>query len=100
MHDSNVISGSIIKLEGKRTIDLVQFVDQDEIDPRYFEKSYYVAPSNDDVAHEGFAVIREGCARLARSDMVKWRGTARTRCARCARAATASCGRRCAMRAK
>ncbi len=48
-----------IKLESKRTIDLVQFVDHDEIDPRYFEKPYYVVPTNDDVAHEGFAVIRE-----------------------------------------
>ncbi|MBI1359279.1 MAG: Ku protein [Alphaproteobacteria bacterium] len=48
-----------IKLESKRTIDLVQFVDHCEIDPRYFEKPYYVTPTNDDVAAEGFAVIRE-----------------------------------------
>jgi len=48
-----------IKLESKRTIDLVQFVDHDEIDPRYFEKPYYVTPTADDVAAEGFAVIRE-----------------------------------------
>ena len=31
-----------IKLESKSTIDLVQFVDQTEIDPRYFDKPYYV----------------------------------------------------------
>lgn len=48
-----------IKLESKRTIDLVQFVDHCEIDPRYFEKPYYVVPADDDVAHEGFAVIRD-----------------------------------------
>lgn len=48
-----------IKLESRRTIDLVQFVDQGEIDPRYFEKPYYVVPADDEVAHEGFAVIRE-----------------------------------------
>jgi DNA end-binding protein Ku len=48
-----------IKLESKRTIDLVQFVDKDEIDPLYFEKPYYVVPMDDDIAHEGFAVIRE-----------------------------------------
>jgi DNA end-binding protein Ku len=48
-----------IKLESRRTIDLVQFVDQCEIDPRYFEKPYYVVPTNDDVALEGFAVIRD-----------------------------------------
>jgi DNA end-binding protein Ku len=48
-----------IKLESKRTIDLIQFVEKDEIDPLYFEKPYYVVPTDDDVAHEGFAVIRE-----------------------------------------
>lgn len=48
-----------IRLESKRTIDLVQFVDACEIDPRYFEKPYYVVPADTDVASEGFAVIRE-----------------------------------------
>ena len=48
-----------IKLESKRTIELLQFVDYCEIDPRYYEKPYYVVPSGDDVAAEGFAVIRE-----------------------------------------
>ncbi|MFN3312152.1 MAG: Ku protein [Hyphomonas sp.] len=48
-----------IKLESKRTIDLVQFVETCEIDPRYFEKPYYVIPGDDEVAAEGFAVIRE-----------------------------------------
>lgn len=48
-----------IKLESRRTIDLVQFVDHEEIDPRYYERPYYVTPSGDEVAAEGFAVIRE-----------------------------------------
>jgi DNA end-binding protein Ku len=48
-----------IKLESRRTIDLVQFVDHDEIDPRYYERPYYVAPAGDEVAAEGFVVIRE-----------------------------------------
>jgi DNA end-binding protein Ku len=48
-----------IKLESRRTIDLVQFVDHDEIDPRYYERPYYVTPAADEVAAEGFAVIRE-----------------------------------------
>lgn len=48
-----------IKLESRRTIDLVQFVDHDEIDPRYYERPYYVTPGADEVAAEGFAVIRE-----------------------------------------
>lgn len=48
-----------IKLESRRTIDLVQFVDHEEIDPRYYERPYYVTPTSDEVAAEGFAVIRE-----------------------------------------
>lgn len=48
-----------IKLESKRTIDLVQFVESCEIDPRYFEKPYYVVPRDDEVAAEGFTVIRD-----------------------------------------
>lgn len=48
-----------IKLESRRTIDLVQFVDHEEIDPRYYERPYYVTPVADEVAAEGFAVIRE-----------------------------------------
>lgn len=48
-----------IKLESKRTIDLVQFVEYCEIDPRYFAKPYYVLPADDEVAAEGFTVIRD-----------------------------------------
>ncbi len=48
-----------VKLETKHTIDLVQFVDQCEIDPRYFDKPYYVTPEDSEVAEEGFAVIRD-----------------------------------------
>ena len=33
-----------VKLESKKTIDLVKFVDVDEIDPRYFERPYFIAP--------------------------------------------------------
>jgi DNA end-binding protein Ku len=48
----------MIKLETKHTIDLVQFADYDDIDPRYFERPYYLVPA-DDVSAEGFVVIRE-----------------------------------------
>jgi DNA end-binding protein Ku len=47
-----------IKLETKHTIDLAQFVDYDDIDPRYFERPYYLVPG-DDVSAEGYVVIRE-----------------------------------------
>jgi DNA end-binding protein Ku len=47
-----------IKLETKHSIDLAQFVDYDDIDPRYFERPYYLVPG-DDVSAEGYVVIRE-----------------------------------------
>jgi DNA end-binding protein Ku len=48
----------MIKLETKHSIDLTQFVDYDDIDPRYFERPYYLVPA-DDVSAEGYVVIRE-----------------------------------------
>ena len=47
-----------VKIESRKTLELVQFVDQGEIDPLYFEKPYYVAPK-DDLAEEAFIVLRE-----------------------------------------
>lgn len=47
-----------VKIESKRTLELVQFVDAGEIDPLYFEKPYYVAPK-DQLAEEAFVVLRE-----------------------------------------
>jgi DNA end-binding protein Ku len=47
-----------VKLESKKTLELTQFVDAHEIDPLYYEKPYYVVPS-DDLAEEAFIVLRE-----------------------------------------
>jgi DNA end-binding protein Ku len=47
-----------VKLESRKTLDLVQFVDEDEIDPMYFDKPYYVVPA-DDLAEEAFVVLRD-----------------------------------------
>ena len=47
-----------VKIESRKTLELVQFVDQGEIDPLYFEKPYYVAPK-DELAEEAFVVLRE-----------------------------------------
>lgn len=52
-----------LKLESKRTLDLTQFIDASEIDPRYFEKPYYVVPA-DDQAAEGYLVIREALREM------------------------------------
>jgi DNA end-binding protein Ku len=48
-----------VKLEAKHTIDLVQFVDEDEIEVIYFEKPYYVMPDEDEVAGEAYVVLRD-----------------------------------------
>lgn len=47
-----------LRLESKHTIDLVQFVDIDDVDPIYFDKSYYIAPEGA-IAEEAFLTIRE-----------------------------------------
>ena len=47
-----------VKLESRKTLDLVQFVDDDDIDPMYFDKPYYVVPA-DDLAEEAFVVLRD-----------------------------------------
>jgi len=51
-----------VKLESKRTLELIQFVDADEIDVLYFEKPYYVVPA-DELAEEAFIVLREALRR-------------------------------------
>jgi DNA end-binding protein Ku len=46
-----------IRLESRHTLDLVQFIDEAELDPRYFERPYYLTPGSE-VSMEGFAVMR------------------------------------------
>lgn len=47
-----------VKIESRKTLDLVQFVNADEVDVFYFEKPYYVVPA-DDLAEEAYIVLRE-----------------------------------------
>jgi DNA end-binding protein Ku len=47
-----------LALESNKTLDIQAFVPRDEIDIRYLDKPYFVAP-NDDVAVEPFCVIRD-----------------------------------------
>jgi DNA end-binding protein Ku len=47
-----------VKLESRKTLELTQFVDYDEIDVLYYEKPYFVVPA-DDLAEEAFIVLRE-----------------------------------------
>ena len=46
-----------LKLEAKHTIDMVRFVDEDEIDTRYWEKPYYLVPDGYE-AEEGYAIMQ------------------------------------------
>lgn len=47
-----------VKLESKRTVELNNFVNIDEVDPRFIEQPFYVTPA-DEYAAEGYLVIRE-----------------------------------------
>src|SRR4029078_6646148 len=47
-----------VKLESRRTLELVQFVEGDESDATYCDKRYYVVPA-DDLAEEAYVVLRD-----------------------------------------
>lgn len=47
-----------LKIEAKRTLDLVQFVTQGEIDPIWFERPCYVVPDGE-LAEEAYCVLRD-----------------------------------------
>jgi DNA end-binding protein Ku len=48
-----------VATESTRVINLVQFADTQELDPIYFDRSYYLAPDGP-MASEAYAVMREG----------------------------------------
>lgn len=54
-----------LKLESKKTIDLAQFVDADEIDYRYFERPYFIVPA-DEMSGEGYVVIRDALRKTGK----------------------------------
>ena len=54
-----------IRLDSKKTIDMVQFCDASEIDPRYYERPYYIVPK-DEIAAEGYLVIREALKKAGK----------------------------------
>ncbi|MEC3909300.1 Ku protein [Sphingobium sp. CR2-8] len=47
-----------VKIESRKTLELVQFVESDAIDVLYYEKPYFVVPA-DDLAEEAYAVLRD-----------------------------------------
>jgi DNA end-binding protein Ku len=56
-----------VKLEAKKSIDLVQFVDEAEIDPAFFEAPFFVLPKEDDEdAEEAYVVLREALKKTGK----------------------------------
>lgn len=51
-----------IRLETKKTLELVQFVGACEIPPLYFDRPYYVVPS-DELAEDAYRVVRDALRR-------------------------------------
>jgi DNA end-binding protein Ku len=54
-----------VKLESRKTLELTQFVDMNEIEALYYEKPYYVVPA-DDLAEEAYVVLREALKRTGK----------------------------------
>jgi DNA end-binding protein Ku len=54
-----------VRLETTGTIELVQFVRPEELDPMFLENPYYIGPDGA-VAEEGFGVLREALRRAKR----------------------------------
>lgn len=47
-----------VRIESRRTLELVQFVDAHEIDVLYYQKPYFVVPA-DELAEDAYIVLRE-----------------------------------------
>lgn len=47
-----------VKVEARKTLNLVQFVSQGEIDPIWFDRPYYVSPDGE-LAEEAYGVLRD-----------------------------------------
>lgn len=51
-----------VRLETRKTIELIQFFQATEVDPIFYDKPYYVVPDGA-MAEEAYAVVREALAR-------------------------------------
>lgn len=55
--------------EATETVEIEAFVDQDSIDPRYFEKPYYLVPAKK--AEKGYVLLRETLKKTKRIGIAK-----------------------------
>jgi DNA end-binding protein Ku len=59
-----------IRIESTHTIDIEGFVPRDQVDERYLDTPYYIAP-DDKVAQEAFAVIRDAMRDKGRAGVAR-----------------------------
>ena len=59
-----------LRIPSKKTLEIVQFVNIDEIDPAFFEKPYFVAPQNDAQA-QAFAVIQKALRETGKAGLAR-----------------------------
>ncbi|MDX1730252.1 MAG: Ku protein [Aurantimonas coralicida] len=57
-----------VKIETKKTLELVQFVDTCSIPPLYFDKPYYVVPQ-DELAEDAFRVVRDALRQAKKTGL-------------------------------
>lgn len=57
-----------IKLESRKTLELVQFVDISEIPPIYFDAPYFLAPA-DELAEDAFRVVRDALRKTGKAGL-------------------------------
>lgn len=60
-----------IRIESTHTIDIESFVPRDQVDERYLDTPYYIAP-DDKVAQEAFAVIRDAMQEKGRAGVARF----------------------------
>src|SRR5688500_17205 len=54
-------------VEATQTVDIVTFVEQEQIEPIYFETPYYLAP--DKRGHKGYALLRETLKQTGKTEI-------------------------------
>ena len=57
-----------LRIPSKKTLEIVQFINIDEIDPSFFEKPYFVVPQNDAQA-QAFAVIQKALRETGKAGL-------------------------------
>jgi len=57
-----------VKLETKKTLDLIQFVDESEIPPLYYDAAYFLAPA-DELAEDAFRVVRDAMRKARKTGL-------------------------------